>query len=109
MSISGHPYWPLKYQTDINDYYYTLPKQYHIYPSNGYQFQNIQDTVPHRTNAHEHGNIELPTNRRKGWENSNQASHYDQVHDDEHETLTELEELGKPCNKVLHILIALYL
>ena len=92
MSVSGHPYWQLKYQTDINNHNYPVPKQYPTYPSNGYHYQNTQDTDHHGTKAHEHGNIEWPKNSRKCWENSNQAKHYDQVHDDQHETLTE--EIG---------------
>jgi hypothetical protein len=96
MSVNGHPYWPLKYQIDINNHCYPVPKQYPTHPSNGYHYQNTQDTDDHRTKAHEQGNIELPTNSRNGWKISND---YDRVHDDEHETLTELEELGSLVKK----------
>jgi hypothetical protein len=104
MSVSGHPY--------INNPCYPVPEQYPTYPtyptypSNGYQYQNTQDTDYQGTKTLKYGNIECPLN---SWENSNQASLYDQVHCAEHETLTELVELGKPCNKELTKTITLYL
>jgi hypothetical protein len=113
MSVTGQPYWPPTYQTNINNYSYPVPRQYPTCPTYPHR-QNTQDT-PHQTAQtqynHNHANME-----RKGWAKSIQGGYEDHAQvpvtasyrpfpaiayddqdqrKDKHKTLTELEQLGK--------------
>ena len=127
MSVTGQPYWPPTYQTNLTNYSYPVPRQYPTYPSNGYHHLNTQDTSQAQYN-HNHGNMEMIA--RKGWEKSIQGGYDDHaqvpvtasyrpvpvkayndkaLREDKHKTLTEFEQLGKPGNRVLHISITVFL
>ena len=76
MSVTGQPYWPPTYQTNINNYIYPVPRQYPTYPCNEYHNQNTQGTPHHRAQAqynYNHGSMKMIA--RKGWEKSIQGGY----------------------------------